>query len=129
MNWKDIEGYEGLYKISDTGIVKSYDKIVEVNGGYRLHKGKTKCIYVEKSRMQYHSISLSDKGINKSYRIHRLVAKTFISNPNNYPNVLHNDNDTSNNCVSNLRWGTQKDNLQQMSRENRWSNQYYISIA
>jgi len=129
MNWKDIQGYEGLYMISDTGIVASYDRIVEINGGYRLHKGKVKAIYVEPGKMQYRSVSLSKNGKGKTYRIHRLVAEAFIPNPNNYPNVLHNDNDTSNNSVSNLRWGTQKDNLEQMSRENRWSNQYYTSIA
>lgn len=125
MKWKDIDGFEGMYKVSETGIVKSYDKEVKRFNGIKILKGKIKSIYVEKRKMQYRSVHLSNNGKGKSFRIHRLVAKAFIPNPNNYPNVLHRDNDTSNNCISNLKWGTQKENLEQMSREGRWANQYY----
>ncbi len=47
----------------------------------------------------------------KTKRIHHLVAKCFLPNPSNLPNVLHNDGNPLNNNVSNLRWGTQQENM------------------
>jgi hypothetical protein len=61
---------------------------------------------------------LRDK-INRFCRVNRLVALTYIPNPNNLPIVLHLDNDPFNNHVSNLKWGTQKDNIRQAHAEGR----------
>lgn len=52
-------------------------------------------------------------------KVHRLVAMAFIPNPNNYPIVMHLDNNPGNPCVWNLKWGTQLDNMRQAFRENR----------
>lgn len=49
----------------------------------------------------------------RTFRVHRLVAMAFLPNPNNYPVIMHLDNKTNNNNVSNLKWWTQKENLQQ----------------
>ena len=59
--------------------------------------------------------------------VHRLVAKTFIPNPDNLPIVMHLDNDTLNPCVTNLKWGTQKENVEQCVKEgrNRWGRYSY----
>ena len=108
--WKDIEGYEGHYQVSNLGRVKSLDRVVEHAKGKitkRTLKGsilKTKLVY------GYEYVSLSKDNKLKSYRVHRLVAKAFIPNPNNYPAVNHKDEDRSNNNVSNLEWCTYKYN-------------------
>lgn len=49
----------------------------------------------------------------KQRRVHILVAEAYIPNPNNYPVVMHLDNDKQNCCVENLKWGTVKENTQQ----------------
>lgn len=99
--WKPIEGYEGRYEISSYGRVKSYlyDK---VNG--RILKGS--------SSRGYPVIILYDENCHKrAYLLHRIVAKTFIDNPNNLPEVNHIDEDKTNNRVDNLEWCTSSYNV------------------
>lgn len=60
----------------------------------------------------YIRIILSD-GTSKKHRVHRLVAKYFVDNPNNLPIVMHLDNNKTNNHYSNLKWGTIQENTQQ----------------
>lgn len=93
--WKDIKDYEGLYKISNLGNVKS----LKTN----------KNLYYSKSK-NYLRVSLNKDGIRKGYSIHRLVAEAFIPNPNNYPCVNHKDCNGNNNNVDNLEWCTHKQN-------------------
>lgn len=95
--WKDIVGYEGLYQVSNLGRVKSLNYGGKIMGVTTLPKG-------------YLKIGLTKNKIRKYYFIHRLVAETFIPNPNNYPCVNHKDCNTSNNCINNLEWITHKDN-------------------
>lgn len=103
---KDIPGYEGKYKINESGIVVNKNN----------HVMRTAV-----SNSGYLRTALEDLDSNHrtNESIHRLVAKTFIPNPNNLPVVMHKDNDPLNNHVSNLQWGTQSDNIQQAFRENR----------
>ena len=67
----------------------------------------------------HHYVDLSCEGRRYKCLVHRLVAETFISNPNNYPVVRHLDDDPNNNNVRNLAWGTQKDNHDDCIRHNR----------
>lgn len=97
--WRDIKGYEGLYKIN------SFGKI------FSLISNKEKKLKL--SKQGYFVIDLYKDGKVKWYRVHRLVAETFIANPNNYPIVLHLDNNKSNNHYTNLKWGTISENTQQ----------------
>lgn len=92
-NWKDIEGYEGLYQVSDQGRV--------------LNIKKNRIITPFKSGCGYLYVSLN----KKDYRVHRLVAKAFLLNPNNYSIVNHKDENKANNRVDNLEWCTQKYNI------------------
>lgn len=91
-NLKDIKGYEGLYAITKDGRVWSYKR----------KKFKKSC---EDTR-GYYRISLCKNGINTTHKIHRLVAQTYIPNPNNLPCVNHKDENPKNNDVSNLEWCT-----------------------
>ena len=65
------------------------------------------------------SLELPGTTERKNESIHRLVAETFIPNPDNLPIVMHIDNDPFNNHISNLRWGTQEENVQQSIIERR----------
>jgi hypothetical protein len=98
--WKDIEGYEGKYQVSNLGNVRSLD--------YR----NTKMIgnLCPKLRSNYLFVHLRNHGIGKCPMVHRLVAKAFIPNPNNYPEVNHKDEDKHNNRADNLEWCTLKYN-------------------
>lgn len=89
--WKDIPGYEGLYKVSNTGKVFSCVTNRELS--------------VIQKKDGYTCITLCDKDHNKKqYRIHQLVAKAFIPNPNNYPFINHKNEIKNDNRVENLEW-------------------------
>lgn len=70
----------------------------------------------------YRAVFLTfDNGFKKWFSIHRLVAMAYIPNPDNLPVVMHLDNDPGNNHVSNLKWGTHKENSEQAKREGRFN--------
>lgn len=112
--WKDIEGYNGLYKISNTGRIIAYSRQRE---GYSYKaKRKTTRIYKEKELKitkgeRYYFIILMKNGKYRTELLHRLIAKAFISNPYNKPNINHIDFNTFNNSISNLEWCTQYENI------------------
>ena len=100
--WKDIQGYEGLYQVSNLGKVKSLNY---------LHTGKEQILKPGKNN-GYLAVVLCKNGKVKTFKIHRLVATTFISNPLNKPCVNHIDCNPQNNNVDNLEWVTQRENIQ-----------------
>lgn len=97
--WKDIRGFEGIYQVNEQGEIKN----VKTNKSRKLSIKNNGYVYVD----------LYKNGKGKWYRVHRIVAETFIPNPNNFPAVMHLDNDKSNNSVGNLKWGTVSENTQQ----------------
>ena len=92
--WKDIEGYEGLYQVSNLGRVKS------------LWFGKEKILKGGKDSSGYIFVVLSKEGKIKYFQIHRLVASAFLDNSNNLPCINHINEDKTNNRVENLEWCT-----------------------
>lgn len=102
--WKPIVGFENLYEISNYGRVKSLPK----KRGRFIQKGKILKLKIKKTGYQY--IDLHKNGINKTFSVHRLVALTFIPNPENLPCVNHKDETRINNYVENLEWCTHKYN-------------------
>lgn len=107
-SWKDIENFEGLYKISDMGRIKSLPRILK--NGLRSYLSKEKILKPHKNKNGYLTIKLYKNGIKTGYLIHRLVAIAFIPNPNNYPEVNHKDENPSNPKIENLEWCTGKYN-------------------
>ncbi|QOP49053.1 NUMOD4 domain-containing protein [Lacticaseibacillus paracasei] len=97
--WKDIEGYEGLYQVSDLDRVRSLDR--EDAQGRRI---KGRVLVVSSNGKGYRQINLCQYGDVKHKFIHRLVAIAFLDNPNNLPEVNHKDENKANNVVSNLEW-------------------------
>ena len=111
--WKDIEGFEGYYQVSNMGRVKSLERIRIANNGKSetaQFPVKEKILSVSKQTQGYSQVSLCKNGTQKSYRLNRLVANTFIHNPENKPEVNHIDGNKDNNRVDNLEWVTSAEN-------------------
>ena len=115
--WKDIPEYEGYYQISNTGSIRSLDRVVEKGG--RLHHIKGHQLRQSKTHCGYYIIGLSKEDKRTYHSVHRLVADLFIPNPNNYPCVNHKDENKANNTVENLEWCTYLYNNTYSSRMER----------
>lgn len=110
--WKDIPGFEGMYQASTLGRIKSLERVVNVGLGLRTFPEKIKA--ESKTPLNYMVTRLSKDGRLKTYYVHRLVAFTFISNPNNYDEIDHIKSVCENQCdnsVNNLRWCDRSTNL------------------
>lgn len=100
--WKDIKGYEGKYQVSNMGNVKSLN--------YR-RTGKEKILKLHKNNSGYFMVGLYKDDKYKSFLVHRLVAQAFISNLENKEQIDHINTIKTDNRVENLRWATQKENM------------------
>ena len=108
--WKDIAGYEGIYQVSSLGRVRSLDRtLLDKNNVEYKVKGKIRKISC--TGRGYQDIQLSKEGESKMFLVHRLVAETFLDNPENLPIVNHIDGNKSNNNIGNLEWVSNSDNI------------------
>lgn len=98
--WVNVPGFYGDYQISSHGRLKSFKKCVT-----------GKIMSVKNCTGWYLSARLCKSGEAKTYRIHRLVAESFIPNPCKKPEVNHKDFNKQNNLVSNLEWATPSENV------------------
>lgn len=96
--WKPIKDYEGLYQVSNLGNVRSLNRKI------KNRNLKEKIKKFDKTKFGYLRVELNNNGKKKKYLVHRLVAQTFLDNPNNYPCINHKDENKNNNIVSNLEW-------------------------
>ena len=97
--WKDVEGYEGLYQVSNLGNIRSMPR----------KWCKTKSVKILEPIVRkdgYMQITFSKEGISENFLIHRLVANAFIPNIDNLPQINHIDEVKSNNNSKNLEWCT-----------------------
>ena len=111
--WLPVIGYENLYEVSSFGNIRNM---------------KGKLLKVHK-RGRYYSKSLSNNNVAKSYRVHRLVALSFIPNPDDKPYINHIDNNPFNNHADNLEWVSQKENIQHAINQQRMSKPPIIYVA
>lgn len=117
--WKSISGYEGLYEVSSKGRVKRLKRDIIYKDGRNYHK-KERILKGSLDSYGYLQVGLRNaKGRYKILLIHRIVAVTFIPNPDNKPQVNHKDEIKTNNCVENLEWVTHKENMNYGTRNER----------
>ena len=107
--WKDIPGYENIYQISNLGRIKSLDRIIICKNKKNIKRGKI--LKVEIVNNGYERIQLHKNNKCKRYKMHRLVAQAFISNPEKKPYVNHKNGIKNDNRVINLEWCTQSENI------------------
>ena len=106
--WKDIQGYEGCYKVSNFGNVMALKREYSSNGSKRFTEEKILKKRINKDG--YLNAALTLKGKRKDISVHRLVAMAFIDNPENKLEVNHKDGIKTNNNISNLEWNTRAEN-------------------
>ena len=109
--WKDIEGYEGTYQVSNLGRVRSLDRYVPFGtNSSRLRKISGKVLKQQPHNKGYCVAQLSKDSKLSLYLVHRLVATAFIPNPMNKEMVNHKDGNKQNNNADNLEWATRQEN-------------------
>jgi hypothetical protein len=108
-NWKDIQGFEGLYQISDMGRVKSIERAVTCGKGRRVVKERIKRPGMQNKGYVVYNLFKNSKCCPRL--LHALIAKHFIDNPNNYPEVNHLNGIKTDNRIENLEWVTYSMNI------------------
>lgn len=109
--WVSIRGYKGLYQVSNMGRVKSMKRVCKTNG--RVHYTVSEKIRKYSQHNQgYVMVTLSKKGVNRIYLVHRIVAKSFIPNADNLPEINHKNGVKYDNRIENLEWCTSSENQQ-----------------
>lgn len=109
--WKDISGYEGVYQVSNTGLVKSLARNV-ANPRFGMQKLPERILKPEIMKDGYLRVALSNNAKIQRINVHILVAKEFVENKNNLEYVNHIDENKSNNNYLNLEWCTTQYNLE-----------------
>ena len=104
--WRDIAGYEGFYQTSNLGRIRSVDRRCWNGKTMALMKGKILKPALSGDGRHYLIVHLSMHHRERTFSVHRLVAKAFIPNPRGFPEVNHRDENPSNNCINNLEWCT-----------------------
>ena len=117
--WRAVPGYEGLYEVSNKGNVRNVRR--------------NKLLRLQKNKYGYIQVGLSKNGIRTIFQVHRLVALTFLPNPDNLPQVNHKDEDKTNNNVDNLEFCTAKYNnnygtARIRAKETAIKNGYWIGL-
>ena len=112
--WKYIPEWEGFYQASNLGRIRSVDRVVmKLNSrGFlspRIYKGKLLSPNVNNSGYQYLCMC-KDKDHRWFAKVHRVIAMTFLHNPNHLSDVNHKDGNKLNNKVENLEWCSHSDN-------------------
>ena len=113
--WRDVPEYEGLYKVSEYGDVMSLN--------YN-RTGEKRLLKQSKDRYGYMFVKLCKNGIQKAYKVHRLVATSFCEGADYFQEVNHMDEDKTNNHYTNLEWCTNDYNINYGSRNKKSSESH-----
>ena len=108
--WKDVPGYEGLYKISNLGKIKRHKKTYFCCWNTKRVLEEQEIIG-DKDKFGYRRIVLYKNKTKKRIVLHRLIAEVFIPNPDNKPEIDHINAIPDDNRVENLRWVTHTENM------------------
>ena len=104
--WKDVPGYEGLYQVSNFGRVRSFliGGRKKKNSDFFDKISDAPKILSTRRREGYIGVCITKECVRRHTHVHRLVAETFIPNPDGYKEVNHIDGNKQNNSVENLEW-------------------------
>lgn len=106
-HWSPVKGYEGLYEISRDGEIKSVERFGTRGGIMKIRYNKSD---------GYYRLGLTKNNIQKQKSLHRLLAESFLPNPDNLPEVNHINGDKLDNSLNNLEWCTKQHNIQHAFR-------------
>lgn len=106
--WKDVEGYEGLYQASNLGRIKALRK--ERPFAHTIRVYPEVIMKPSTTKRGYYLVQFMKNGKARHYTLHRIIAKTFIPNPDNKLTVNHINANKLDNSVSNLEWCTYSEN-------------------
>lgn len=107
-NWRDVVGYEGLYRISDTGLVMSVRR--------------NKLMALGTNHQGYRTCALSRDGKSRRFMVHRLVLQAFVGPCPEGMETLHRNDTPGDNRLENLRWGTHAENIEDMKRNGNFNS-------
>lgn len=135
--WKPIPNYEGLYEASNLGNIRSVNRTMNINNivtsnrePYSLTRNIAGQTLKKRENVDgYYIVDLSKNGVVKRWRVHRLVAMTFIDNPDNKPHINHKDSNRKNNCIDNLEWCTSKENNHHAASKGHYSWRKGMSLT
>ena len=108
--WRPIAGTKGFIEVSDLGNVRS------------LLRGQPYLLKTQADDGGYRRVRVTIEGEKRTYKLHREVAKAFIPNPDNLPQVNHKDGNKNNNSVANLEWCTNRDNAHHAIKSGLWDS-------
>lgn len=106
--WKSVKNYNSLYEVNEKGEIRS---LYHWNGHKYEKRKKPYILKQSNTTTGYKKVELVKDGKRKSIKVHRIVATAFIPNPMNKPYINHIDGNPINNCVENLEWCTQHENI------------------
>lgn len=117
--WRSIKSYEGIYEVSSWGRVRSVDRVVQSSCRHTsfCYTKKGQILKPQPNNKGYFILQLKNKNRRHAVSVHRLVAETFIPNPDNLSDVNHKDGNKTNNHVENLEWMSHFDNVHHAAEE------------
>lgn len=101
--WKDIKDYEGLYQVSNTGLVRSLDRVVKLTDCKEQHR-RGVLLKQRENNKGYKIVHLSKNGTSKNKFVHVLVLESFIERPEGMTQINHKDENKCNNNLNNLEY-------------------------
>lgn len=107
--WRWYDGYVDIAQVSTRGQVQTVDRwVTDTKGRKVFHEGRI--LKPKREKNGYLAVTLYRNGKPRTFKVHRLVAETWLDNPENKPEVNHLDENKSNNDVYNLEWCSRKEN-------------------
>lgn len=128
--WRDVVGYEGYYQVSNFARIKRlFNQFNVIRGESVVRMSNPEYILNGNiNKWGYHKVILRKEGKGKPYLVHRLVAQSFIPNPNNYETINHIDCNKLNNSIDNLEWCSRNRNTKHAWENGLYSNFTYKNV-
>jgi hypothetical protein len=111
MNKRDLKGYEGLYFATEDGNIFSHERLIIIPRNGAAYLKNEHLVKPNKGKKGYLLVTLCKNGKKTTHSIHRLIAKSFIENLENKPQVNHKNGIKDDNNIKNLEWCSRSENI------------------